>query len=491
MADNTKKVLEKTGQGDYEFTAYGEFLSYFHAHIDIFKKVLKSKNTDPGKIDEIVKSVKAYMTANIKKTDHFFEHLPQLATLLGVPQNEISNYLNSNFIDVLGKVKEKLRAQELEKIENSPGVHYDRITEEIVERLAFKFPAGFRFVEKGILLVLENEKTGEIIEPQGLMAESAKAALAITNSPDEKAPPPSLTAALTQANAPPPPPVKKVSIIPVQEKSILQEIVELFGEGLTGKKLDIQMGPPISDSPMEELPKKGAPKDDYEIEDLEFEGDTPAEAPNTHSEESNEPDSDPMLDDFGDIPEQVPEPIEEVSPVDPLFETAESYSIKEFIDLTSQITSFQQKADQVGYQNWLRGLGEFEKTLISLRTTLLKEQKGESVAWEEIFNGITSKTQFQHQTLVYLLEKLRNFQWVKMTLDRVIIELKKGSPEFVNLVRLAWPHIQKAFFDAPNYDVVQRTLKGILSRVNDEAHKKEFTRIFTMALNFLQSKYKA
>lgn len=485
MTDNAKKVLEKKSQGDYDFTPYGEFLAYFHAHIDIFKKLLKAKNIDPNKIEAIVKSAKGYMTANIKKTDHFFEHLPQFATLLGIPQNEISAYLNTNFIEILGKVKEKLKLQELEKIDKVPEVHFDRISEEIVDGLKFVFPANFRFVEKGILLVLENDQTGEIIEPQGLMAESAKAALAIATSSDEKVPPPSLTEALTQANAPPAP-VKKASIIPVKEKSILQEIIEEYGQNLTGEKLDIHIGPPIDENHPIETPVTESKKDDYEIEDLEFEGD---------SEPARDDDSkntDPMLSDFDEISISEPEPdIEPEIPTDPHFARTEAYTLKEFIDLTSIISSYQQKADQVGYQNWMRGLDEFEKTLISLRSSLLKEQKGEPVSWDQIFQGLTGKTPFQRETLDILLTKLRNFQWVKMTLDRAILELKKGSPEFVNLVRMAWPHIQKAFFDIPNYELVQKTLKGILSRVNDETHRKEFTRIFTMALNFIQSKYKA
>ncbi|MDZ4727491.1 MAG: hypothetical protein SH817_15140 [Leptospira sp.] len=483
MSDTSKKVLEKRGQGEYEFTPYGEFLSYFHAHIDLFKKILKAKKLDQAQIDAIVKSTKAYMTANVKKTDHFFEHLPQFATMLGVPQSEISAYLNTNFIDVLGKVKEKLKAQELEKLDKSPEVHFDRITEEIIERLGFVFPPDHRFVQNGILIVLENTKTGEIIEPQGLMAESAKAALAISNSPSDKAPPTSLTAALTQANAPPEP-VKKQTAVREKEKSILVEIVEAFGDSLTGEKLDIQIGPPVSESQIEEPTNSpSAPKDDYEIEDLEFDGESEE---NNSSLAETEPDEfDQMLDISPEMEEE-----EETIPADPYLSTVTSYTLKEFFDLSSMISGFQQKADQVGYQNWLRGQGEFEKTLISIRTSLMKEQKGEPVSWDQIFEGITNKTQFQKETLVMLLQKLKNFQWVKMTLDRAIVELKKGSPEFVNLVRMAWPHIQKAFFDVPNYNLVQNTLKGILSRVNNEDHRKEFTRIFTMALNFIQTKYK-
>ncbi|TGN18126.1 hypothetical protein [Leptospira idonii] len=486
MAEAAKKVLEKKGQGEYEFTAYGEFLSYFHAHIDIFKKLLKAKKMDPAQIEAVTKSVKGYMTANIKKTDHFFENLPQFSTMLGVPQSEISNYLNTNFIEVLAKVQEKLKSQEIEKINNAPEQRYDRITEEIIEKLKFVFPADTRFAERGILIVLENTKTGEITEPQGLMAESARAALAVAapTASGDPAASHSLSEALAQANAPPPPPVKK-TLIPVKEKSILLEIIETFGDTLTGQPLEIHIGPPVDESAEPEPPAPNQPKkDDYEIEDLDFEEESSySSSPSSQSPEIPED----LMADF-DIEEPVQDEPEIVS--DPFLESVKAYSIREFVELIQTITAYQQKGDQAGYQNWLKAQSELVKTVISFRTQILKEQKNEPVDWNSFYQNIISKTQFQLQTLEILQIKIKNFQIVKMTLDRAIVELKKGSPDFVNLVRMAWPHIQKAFFDVPNYESVQMTLKGILSRVNDESHKKEFTRIFTMALNFIQSKYK-
>jgi len=487
MAETAKKVLEKKGQGEYEFTPYGEFLSYFHAHIDIFKKLLKAKKNDPAQIEAISKSVKAYMTANIKKTDHFFENLPQFSTMLGVPQGEISSYLNTNFIEVLSKVQEKLKAQELDKINNAPEQQYDRITEEIIEKLNFVFPADTRFAERGILIVLENMKTGEITEPKGLMAESARAALAVSGNSDEKANPSSLSEALAQANAPPPPPVKK-PLIPIKEKSILQEIVELFGDTLTGQILEIQIGPPVDPNAKEEEPASDSKdkKDDYEIEDLDFE----EESNTPQKQESSSEIPEGLLDDIGGILDFDSTSEPEPEPEDTYLENVQNYTVREYIELTAVISAYQQKADQVGYQNWLRSQPEFEKTVISFRTQLLKEAKAEPVDWNQVFQGISSKTEFTSVSLQALQQKLKNFQLVKMTLDRTITELKKGTPEFMNLVRMAWPHIQKAFFDIPNYEAVQRSLKGILSRVNEENHKKDLTRIFSQALNFIQSKYK-
>ncbi|MCW7492991.1 hypothetical protein ND861_08275 [Leptospira sp. 2 VSF19] len=489
MSDGSKKVLEKKAHGEYEFTAYGEFLSYFHAHIDIFKKLLKARKMDPAKVEEVAKQIKSYMTGNIKKTDQFFEHLPQFATMLGVPQNEVSTYLNSNFIEVLNKVQEKLKAQELEKINNAPVPSFSSAAEEIVERLQVTHPKDFVFVQKGILTVLENPLTGEIIEPRGLMAESAKAALSIPSSAESEKEPVSLTDALAVANAPPTPVVKKQSLIPERDKSILLEIVETFGENLTGELLDVKIGPDPKDNPLPEPSSKNqsnaTQEEEYEIEDLEFDDSDSSGA--TNSSHSQTDDADDFSQDIDvDFEEEEPE-----TPLDPNLVRLESFNLKEFMDMIQTITGFQTKSDQVGYQNWLRGLSEFEKAVVSLRTQVLKEQKNEPVDWNAVFQMMSSKSDLSREVLSGIVKKIKNFQIVKLTLDRMIQEFKKGSPEFMQMVKMAWPHIQKAFFEVPNYTQVQTILKGILSRVNDENHKRDFSKIFTMALNFIQSKFQA
>ncbi|TGL37799.1 hypothetical protein [Leptospira perdikensis] len=488
MSDGSKKVLEKKAHGEFEFTAYGEFLSYFHAHIDIFKKLLKARKMEPGKVEEVAKQIKSYMTGNIKKTDQFFEHLPQFATMLGVPQNEVSAYLNTNFIEVLNKVQEKLKAQELDKLENAPAPSFSSVAEEIIERLQVSHPKDFVFAQKGILIVLENPLTGEIIEPKGLMAESAKAALAMPASADSEKEPVSLTDALAVANAPPAPVVKKQSLIVERDKSILLEIVETFAENLTGELLEVRIGPDPKDNPIPEPSAKNATStssEEYEIEDLEFD-DSDSSANGSTASNSNTDD-----DDFSqdiDVDFEEPEP---VVAIDPNLERLESFSVKEFMDLVGTITGYQTKADQVGYQNWLRGLSEFEKAVVSLRTQVLKEQKNEPVDWNSLFQMMSSKSDLSRDVLVGIVKKIKNFQIVKLTLDRMIQEFKKGNPEFMQMVKMAWPYIQKAFFEVPNYTQVQTLLKGILSRVTDENHKKDFSKIFTMALNFIQSKYQA
>ncbi len=280
MSEDKKKVIEQSPEGEITFTAYGEFISYFHAHIDLFKKLLKSKGKSQESIDSTIKTTKSFMTANVKKPDHFFEKLPDLCNLLGYPQSEVSEFLNKHFADTLVKVQEKLKTQELEKkdeVETNKDRVFDSLIQEIAEGISFSFPKHHRFKTAGMLMVLENTKTGEVFEPQGLMAESVKAAsLALETASQATAAKEAKVQAEIEASAVPLPsapiPVAAPKLVPKpahvplpQEKSLLQELYEANKATLTGEKLKVRVGPD-SDS---DLGRKHDKPTDKIIDDLE------------------------------------------------------------------------------------------------------------------------------------------------------------------------------------------------------------------------------
>lgn len=47
MSENDKKVIEQNSHGEFELTAYGEFLSYFHTHIQLFNGLISAKKFPP------------------------------------------------------------------------------------------------------------------------------------------------------------------------------------------------------------------------------------------------------------------------------------------------------------------------------------------------------------------------------------------------------------------------------------------------------------
>jgi hypothetical protein len=459
MNEPSKKTIEKNANGEFIFTPYGEFLSYFHAHLEIFKRFCRSKNYTTSQADGYIKKLKSYMASNVKNLDQYFQHIPNFAGILDVSSEELSSYLNKNFLETLPIVQEKFRLTEVKKIGESPNLDFERITEEIIESTGFVFPEDHHFVVQGNLVVLENLKTGEIKEPQGLMSG------ATVNQPAVFGADPAVEKAV----------VTKV----IPDRPILEEIVQLFGDDLAGTELNLSHEieeEANSESKLEDL---NISQEDVleDIEDLDFE----------EPESETEDDQSNVLDDIGDI---LGFGNEDSSPQVPVIaEDILSFQLSDFFKLVQTIQSFQNNKDTEGYQTWMKTASDLIKLVVSIRTNHIKEVKGEMVSWSSILSSFEDKVSYNKESILAIQEKVIHFNWVKIGLDRAIAELKKGDPEFLNLVKMAWPHLQKAFMESPDYDSVLGQLKLVIAKVKSDLHRKELVRVMTMTLNYLKSKY--
>lgn len=109
----TRKVIERNAEGEYALTAYGEFLSYFHTHIQLFGTLVSQKKISPKEQEALKNKIRSYIVNNVQKTDHFFDQLPQFAQFLEISTQDLSAYMNRNFLGALNKVKTKLIEQEI------------------------------------------------------------------------------------------------------------------------------------------------------------------------------------------------------------------------------------------------------------------------------------------------------------------------------------------------------------------------------------------
>lgn len=462
MSDHTKKTIEKNAHGDYEFTPYGEFLSYFHAHLEIFKRFGRSRNIPNSEMNQQIKELKSFMASHVKNVDQYFPNIPKFAEILHVSKDDLSGYLNENFLEVLPIVQDKFKKAEIEKLESSPDREFDRVTEEILEKVGFSFPEGKKFTSKGNLVVLEDTATGEIVEPQGLMAGIS-------------APPPAVIGADPKA--------KPVQAKVIPDHPILEEIVNLFGEELRGEKLEAQrMGEEEEKEGSSEKETIEATEEDVleDIEDLDFE--EPDEEVPTQEEASS------VLDDLGDILD-MGEPAEELQEeVSSISEEAENYNLLQYFEIVKTILGFQAQKDANGYKKWLAESSDLVKVSVSIRTNHLKEMKGESVPWESILSQILEKVEFNQETLDYLKEKIIRYNWARIGLDRGLNEFKKGNPELIDLVKKALPHIQKAMNDLPDFDKVTESLKLIIGKIPNPEYRKEMGRVLNLVIRFLKTK---
>lgn len=451
MSENSKRIIQKNPDGEYKLTPYGEFVSYFHAHLELFKRFYKLKNFSQEKLNKDLPILKQYIANNIKKVDQYFPAIPEFANIIGIPSNDLSNFLNKNFLEVLPIVQEKLIQTEIQKLGSLTHNRFERITEELLETTDYRFPENKKFVANGNYVYIEDTKTGEIIEPKGLMAIGQ---------------PHSNVAALTPQSDTP---SQKPSFQPIKEKSILEEIVEVFGSELQGVKLDVKNE--LEESNIFESEKESTATGDDLLEDI---GDLnlEMEEPITQSEEESVHN---VLSGIEDILDDIESNQNLI-----ISKEAENYSFKEFIQILKD-TSQSPSASSQQFPNYIQAILEIRKLHI-------QEMKSQTILWEKELKNISNTTGLNQPTIQELYKKTIMFNWIRYYLDRALSEFKKGTPEFIGIVQKAWPFILEAFSLAPDFNAITERLKNIVSKISNPDYRKEVVRVLSMVLNSCKSK---
>jgi len=455
MSDSPKKVIEKNSHGEYVFTPYGEFLSYYHAHVQIFNQLIERKKLTKNESDSLSQSIKSFMVTNVKKTDHFFENINNFAGILGISQANLQSYLNENFLGILNKVQEKLKGQEIEKQASSSGVgnkSYNSILEELNDIFGEKLLKNIKFIREEGRIVLVDLTTGNLIEPKSSTTGEEPASQQVSKKTEPEL------------------------IHRGPEKSILKEIIELFGGELKGQTLEVQ-NPNNFISTAEMQPASRAEKKPEKeelgiIEDLQFEDDSIQQEPQSQMEgnENQTMDLDFLL-------SQVPE-----KPKDPV----DDFMFKEYSAIMKAIQSYQSAKDMEGYSRWMSSCSELEKCFISIRNYLAKEQKGEAVNWENIFRTISQKTDLTEDSLRNLKGRIEIFRQTKSVQDGCIQEFKNLPPQVLGIAKSAWPHIANSFELMPDIENVESSIQNILSRIRNENERKPISNILVSAITKLR-----
>lgn len=416
MAGPEKKVIEKNPHGESVLTPYGEFLSYYHTHIQLFGSLISAKKI-PAKDQEALKSkIRSYISSNIQKTDHFFDQLPQFAQFLGMSSQELSSYMNRNFLGALNQVKTKLIEQE-SSLEQAPRKKkFAKISDEILEGLGFKFPEGHRFEWEEGIIYLVDVATGKKKEAQGL-AETAREG--------------QQAAAATRAVAPPP--ARKGP-----ETPILSEILAKYGDLFSGKPLIMQV---------EELEPDDSPLQVGEdilsdVEDLHFEGDLS----------------------FDDAPVPVEPPV--------------NIPFSKYMDQVNKVRAFQKAGQLDEYKRWVSSLPVEENSLVQLQSFLLKESKGEVVEWSGTLGQLGSRTGLSESRLRKVLELGRDYFRIRSQLEASWNKARTASPAVAELVKKAWPHILRVMDEYPDFSQLKAKMDQLLSRIPDASQRKILSDLF-------------
>jgi hypothetical protein len=298
MPEIEKKIIEKASGGGFQFTQYGEFLTYYHSHLQLFQKFIQEILKLPkNESDAKYKELKDFLVENVKKVDHFYEYAPDFAKILKVGQPKLTEYLTANFMEVLAKVSEKLESTEIEKLKNRDD--FDSVSEEIVVKIGEIFPLGSKFTLKDGLLVIMNVGTGKITKPVGLLSELKEEQEKLKEEPIPQKPQvsakPNPETIQTNIQSKPQIVVEKEIPVIIQEKSILKEILENYAEFFTGEKLVVknEIESDFKESTPQKSPSKPVPGLLDDIDDMDF-GST-VEAPPPKPKEKG------LLDDIDDL----------------------------------------------------------------------------------------------------------------------------------------------------------------------------------------------
>ncbi|EMK23387.1 hypothetical protein [Leptospira kirschneri] len=443
MSGNDKKILEQNSHGEFELTAYGEFLSYFHTHIQLFNGLISGKKISPTDQETLKQKVRSYIVSNIQKTEQFFDHLPKFAEFLGMSQSDLSAFMTKNFMNTHAGIKNKLIEQEKANIGKPKRKRYSRISEEILETIGELVPPGKRFIGMEGYVVLRDDATGKDLEPS---ASSFGEAPKQTNEESESGQ--GVVKKVTPQTSSPAVPLKKQP-----EKLILTEILDRFGSEFSGKVLELkreefeeaEITDPVAVGGNEELLT--------EVEDLQFEG---FEEPTFLKDTSVEPEEPPV-----NIP------------------------FSKYMESVNRVRQFQKDGQPDAYKKWVMALPSELSALVQLHSFVLKEMKNEPLDWNSTLSSISSRTGLTEKRLWKVLDLTRIFAEFRAGLEKAFVSSKTAGPGMEELVKKAWPHILKIFEEYPNTSSLRQKLDQLFTRIPDATQRKKLSDLFLPLLQKL------
>ncbi|EMO71536.1 hypothetical protein [Leptospira santarosai] len=431
MPENDKKVIEQNSHGEFELTAYGEFLSYFHTHIQLFNGLISAKKISPSDQEVLKQKIRSYVVSNIQKTEQFFDHLPKFAEFLGMSQADLSAFMTKNFMNTHAGIKSKLIEQEKANVGKPRKKKYARIGDEIVETIGVLVAPGKRFIAMEGYVVLRDDATGKDLEPSvSSFGETPK-------STEES-------------------PVKKAAVAPVPLKKppetlILTELVEKFGSEFSGDALVLKK---------EELDETemvvavgGNEELLTEVEDLQFGG---FDELAFEEEVSIEPEEPPV-----NIP------------------------FSKYMESINRVRQFQKDRQSDAYKQWVMTLAPELGALVQLHSFVLKEMRNEPIDWNSIISSISSRIGLKDTRLWKVLDLTRVFAELRAGLEAAFVSSKTAGPGMEELVKKAWPHILKIFEEYPNTSSLRQKLEQLFARIPDAVQRKKLSDLFLPVLQKL------
>lgn len=465
----SKIVIERNADGDYELTQYGEFLAYYHTHVQLFGKLIQVQNIPESEKHALNQQMKNFIITNIKKAEHFAENTRNFAGYLSMGTEDLTKYLTENFFDVFKKVKDKLKEQEVQKRLDVRGDNFDSITEEIIVKIGDIFPDNHRFVIKDGLLILEDIDTGEVYKPTGMIGEIYQEKEKYAEKLQER---------LHKKEKP------KLDEEFIEEVSVLQDILDKYGKYFTAEILDstkfdsfmekpkaVTILDPVSDSK-----PRGVLED---VPDLEFENDSEPEMDNS-SNEYDDP-ADHSGTDIMDLLDQIGgNVVAEDDPVD-------KFLFKDYSEIKKTSNAFKKNNDVSGYNAWVADADSIVKAFVQIRNNINKEQRGDVIQWKSIYSSLADKINLKETSIDKLHTKIVKYDSVYLILEETVNEIKQYPPEILSIMKACWIHVLKIYEEIPDFVRIEKLLKDLLSKIKSEENRKVVFKILAQMNNKIKS----
>ena len=500
----------------WELTNYGEFISYYHAHVQILDNLLKTKEQNSNEINRKKKNLRKFMKDNIRNINHFIENADKLAQFVSMSLEDFNQYMMENFLQTLEEIQKTMKKQFVEKVylEEQEKFFNESIGAGILKNTVFSFEER-EFKNQDKLFLIKELKTGKEIDSLSLTKEK-KAQLE--------------NQALTSDSE------KIESKEKEPEIQILDEIVNQFGNLLKGEKLVLESKIINEEHTEEQIQNNDNLIGDFD--DLEFE----------HSSEtsSEEPENQDFIEEHENIQSQIQNVLKEEehenvqsqiqnvlkeeehenvqsqiqnvlkeeeheniqsqiqnvlkeeeheniqSQIQNVLKEEEHEDIISFFEYTRllNLNKKNKKTDIKNYKKWLISLDETKRGIIFIQDLLEKDSK-QPIEWNSSLKKVSQNIKVDYNQLKKIKDSISFLFAFKKELEMLWKICQKNYPSVIPTFQTIWNSLlticssniknKKIIFDTLKQEILnllqadnQKTLRKIFQQWIEKKLKKKF-----------------
>ncbi|MCR9142392.1 MAG: hypothetical protein NXI24_09080 [bacterium] len=528
-----------------------ELEAHQRAYLQIFRAILKKKNATPEQAKAVLGKLQQYVAARIKAPDDFLDHIPNFAKGLAVRPEALSAFIGSNLLPALENVKKQMREAAAEAASapamggapaGNSAVSDAEVADSVLKELEREVGTIVAEQQRFNSEDMGHLRLVSLNGGQDIPGKSLREAMGVSAPPVAEAPAPGagadgakipVTGAASGSGggspAAEPGAAQQPAPLSLSEKSIIEEILEQFGEEL------VVSGPlhvpafPRSQSETPAQPAAAAaasPAGPAAVGDAAAAGAAGEATPAPAAAPAGE--VEPSI--IGEILEQFGDDLTVTGPLvmradgtgqsgagavaggdagmpglpaadaggmgagePPPVELPEvPLSFQQFMDVVRKLQEFQSSGDRAAYSQWLTGeAGDGGKAMVGLRNVDARVKRGDDVHWPDEYQKIAGHMMLETGQIESLHRRIARFQKLQQLLNQFIASVKTKEPPLIAAVKKIWPQVRLLFNDEWEAESMMSKLKIPLLQIPDPALKAQVQSLMMPLLKKAESLAKA